>query len=63
MTAAGRCLVLERGRLRVVCNLEPNRAEVRLEAEPRELLLTNSRPQIRGATLLVPEECFVVLRM
>ena len=63
VTAAGRCLVLERGRLRVVCNLEPNRAEVRLEAEPRALLLTNSRPQIRGATVLVPEECFVVLRM
>ena len=58
-----RVAVLERGRLRVVCNLEPDEAEVRLTAEPRELLLTNAHPRIAGAVVVVPGECFAVLRM
>ncbi|WP_304454896.1 malto-oligosyltrehalose trehalohydrolase [Nocardiopsis sp. YSL2] len=59
----GRQLVLVRGGLRVVCNLDPVDAEVELDAPPRELLFANGRPRVRGTLVDLPGECFAVLRL
>ncbi|MFF8763828.1 malto-oligosyltrehalose trehalohydrolase [Nocardiopsis dassonvillei] len=59
----GRRLVLTRGSLRVVCNLDADGAEVELDAVPRELLLANGEPRTAGSTVTVPGECFAVLRV
>lgn len=59
----GRQLVLVRGSLRVVCNLDTEGAEVELDAAPRELLLTYGSPEPTGATIGMPGESFAVLRV
>ncbi|MDT0330158.1 malto-oligosyltrehalose trehalohydrolase [Nocardiopsis lambiniae] len=59
----GRQLVLVRGTLRVVCNLASDGAEVELDAVPHELLLANGVPEIDGARVAVPGECFAILRV
>jgi maltooligosyltrehalose trehalohydrolase len=59
----GRRLVLVRGGLRVVCNLDALDAEIELDAPPRELLLANGRPRVSGARVALPGECFAVLRL
>ncbi|MFL1375873.1 MULTISPECIES: malto-oligosyltrehalose trehalohydrolase [unclassified Nocardiopsis] len=59
----GRCLVLVRGSLRVVCNLDAEPAEVELDAVPHELLLAGGVPEIDGGRVRVPGESFAVLRL
>lgn len=59
----GRRLVLVRGGLRVVCNLDPVDGEVELDAPPRELVFANGRPRVRGTQVVLPGECFAVLRL
>ncbi|MGW8527925.1 malto-oligosyltrehalose trehalohydrolase [Nocardiopsis sp. NPDC055824] len=59
----GRRLVLVRGGLRVVVNLDPGGAEVALDAAPRELVLANGAARFCGATVALPGECFAVLRV
>ncbi|RKS09003.1 maltooligosyl trehalose hydrolase [Nocardiopsis sp. Huas11] len=59
----GRRLVLVRGGLRVVCNLDPVGAEIELDAPPRELLFANGRPRVHGTQVDLPGECFAVLRL
>ncbi|MEE2040039.1 malto-oligosyltrehalose trehalohydrolase [Nocardiopsis sp. CT-R113] len=61
--ADGRRMVLVRGDLRVVVNLDPGDADVELDAAPRELLLANGYPKVSGTTVAVPGECFAVLRV
>jgi maltooligosyltrehalose trehalohydrolase len=59
----GRRLVLVRGGLRVVCNLDAVDTEIELDAPPRELLLANGRPRVSGARVALPGECFAILRL
>ncbi|WP_436889418.1 malto-oligosyltrehalose trehalohydrolase [Nocardiopsis dassonvillei] len=59
----GRCLVLVRGTLRVVCNLGGEAAVAELDAVPHELLLANGVPEVDGRRVRVPGECFAVLRL
>ncbi|WP_306369312.1 malto-oligosyltrehalose trehalohydrolase [Nocardiopsis sp. CC223A] len=59
----GRCLVLVRGTLRVVCNLDAGPVEVGLDAVPHELLLANGMPEVDGTRVRVPGESFAVLRL
>ena len=59
----GRQVLLFRGDLRVVCNLDSVDAEVELDAAPSELLLANGRPRTTGATVTLPGECFAVVRV
>jgi maltooligosyltrehalose trehalohydrolase len=63
VSGGGRRLVLVRGSLRVVCNLDSERAGVELDAAPRELLLANGEPGTTGTTVDMPGECFAVLRV
>ncbi|WP_017602908.1 malto-oligosyltrehalose trehalohydrolase [Nocardiopsis alkaliphila] len=58
----GRRLVLTRGSLRLVCNLAGEESEVALDTSPRELLLGNGRPRIRRTGVVLPGECFAVVR-
>ena len=59
----GRRLVLNRGSLRLVCNLAEEGAEVVLDGPPRELLLASGPATFQGARLDVPGECFVIVRV
>lgn len=59
----GRQILLFRGDLRVVCNLDSADAEVELDSVPSELLLANGRPRTTGATVTLPGECFAVMRV
>ncbi|MBE2997486.1 malto-oligosyltrehalose trehalohydrolase [Nocardiopsis sp. HNM0947] len=59
----GRTLVLERGQLRVLCNLGEGPAEIELDAAPVELLAANGHPRISGTTVGVPGEFFAVVRV
>ncbi|WP_285730729.1 malto-oligosyltrehalose trehalohydrolase [Nocardiopsis sp. ATB16-24] len=59
----GRQVLLFRGDLRVVCNLDSVDAEVELDAAPSELLLANGRPRTTGATVTLPGECFALMRV
>ena len=58
----GRRLVLTRGSLRLVCNLAGEESEVALDTSPRELLLGNGRPRMRKTGVVLPGECFAVVR-
>ena len=59
----GRQILLFRGDLRVVCNLDSADAEVELDSVPSELLLANGRPRTTGAIVTLPGECFAVMRV
>ncbi|WP_160050251.1 MULTISPECIES: malto-oligosyltrehalose trehalohydrolase [unclassified Nocardiopsis] len=62
-SGGGRQLVLVRGGLRVVCNLDAEEAEVELDAEPRELLLSSDGPGFTGGAVTLPGFSFAVLRL
>ncbi|MFC6088710.1 malto-oligosyltrehalose trehalohydrolase [Saccharothrix lopnurensis] len=56
----GPVLVLERGPLRVVCNLGPD-AEVRLDVEPLDVLLASEGVKVAGQVAHLPGDSFAVL--
>ncbi|WP_028647609.1 malto-oligosyltrehalose trehalohydrolase [Nocardiopsis sp. CNT312] len=62
-SADGRRLVLERGRLRLVCNLSAEAADVEVDAPPREVLLATGAPRAGDGSVKVPGESFALLRL
>ncbi|MCY9783523.1 malto-oligosyltrehalose trehalohydrolase [Nocardiopsis sp. EMB25] len=62
-SADGRQLVLVRGGLRLVCNLDGADAAVEVDAPPREVVLATGEPRTSGSAVTLSGESFAIVRV